>query len=210
MKILVFGDNHGDLLSLLRLHDKAQEAEIAICLGDFTYFSEDLSPLLEIMNALPKKTYLTHGNHESEEEVRKQAKKHKNISFHHKEIISVGDYKIIFYGGGGFAHIDEEFEDFMASIKKEITDPAKTILILHAPPAQTKLDVPFRDYHSGTLSFREFIEEVQPLAAFSGHIHETFGKQDNIQKTRLYNPGPEGIVIDLARLHAKRTQKKKK
>lgn len=210
MKILVFGDNHGDLFSFLRVHEKSKEVEIAICLGDFTYFSEDLEPILEIINAMPKKILLTHGNHESEQEVREISKKHKNIEFLHKEIVKVGDYKIIFYGGGGFSHIDEEFEQFIKDIQQEIEDPAKTILVLHAPPANTKLDIPFSDYHSGTLSFREFIEEKQPLAVFAGHIHETFGKKDIIKDTKLFNPGPEGMIIDLKDLEKKRKKKKTK
>ncbi|MCF7799159.1 metallophosphoesterase [Candidatus Woesearchaeota archaeon] len=204
MKLLVFGDNHGDIESFLALHQKAKEADIIVCLGDFTWFGQYLEEMLALIATFPKKVIVMHGNHEQEELVRQTTAQINELDFSHKEIIQAGDFTIITYGGGGFDFIDEEFEEFAKEIKTKVQDPHKTILILHAPPHNTALDVPFRDYHSGTISFRKFIEEFQPLIVFSGHIHEGEGVFDYIEETLLHNPGPTGQLVDLANLHKQR------
>ncbi len=209
MKLLIFGDNHGDLESFLSVLKKAKEADLIISLGDFTYFGEQIEEIMKLIATFPKKVILLHGNHEDKTMVKFLAQELENIQFSHKEFISLGEYDIITYGGGGFATIDEEFEAFAQNVKKKIRDPAKTILLLHAPPHNTKLDIPFAKYHSGTISFRKFIEEVQPLAAFSGHVHEGEGLSDYINKTILHNPGPYGVLIDVDELYQQRKAKKK-
>jgi len=209
MKLLVFGDNHGDRDSFYHALKKAKDADVIVQLGDFTFFGEDIELLIELIATFPKRVILMHGNHEQECIVRELAKKHKNIRYSHKEIIPVGEYDIITYGGGGFSIIDEEFESFIESIKEQIRDPNKTILILHAPPHDTALDNPFGNYHSGTVSFRKFIEEVQPLMVFAGHIHEGEGSFDYIEETLLHNPGPLGALINIEDIHYQRVQGKK-
>lgn len=43
--------------------------------------------------------------------------------------------------------------------------------------------------HVGSKIIRKFIEDIQPLACFTGHIHE--GKAiDTIGNTKIINPGP--------------------
>jgi Icc-related predicted phosphoesterase len=209
MKLLVFGDNHGDTHSFLHALEKAKDADVIVQLGDFTFFGQDIQALLALIATFPKQVILMHGNHEQEAIVRQLAQQHKNIRYSHKEIISVGEYDIITYGGGGFSIIDEEFEAFAEHIKKNIRNPNKTILILHAPPHDTALDNPFGNYHSGTVSFRKFIEEVQPLVVFAGHIHEGEGAFDYIEETLLHNPGPLGALINIEDLHHQRSQGKK-
>jgi Icc-related predicted phosphoesterase len=43
--------------------------------------------------------------------------------------------------------------------------------------------------HVGSESVRAFIETVQPLLCFTGHIHEGRG-MDSIGRTKVVNPGP--------------------
>lgn len=62
------------------------------------------------------------------------------------------------------------------------------VLIVHQPPHDTKLDKITAGIHVGSPAFRRFIEEYQPLAAVSGHIHES-ASIDTIGKTTLINPG---------------------
>ena len=209
MKLLVFGDNHGDIESFLIVHEKVKDADVVVMLGDFTWFGQDTEEIMALLSLFPKKVILMHGNHEHEPTVKIIAQTLDNIEFSHKEVIQVGDFDIITYGGGGFDFIDEEFEAFAEQVKKKIRDPHKTILILHAPPHNTKLDIPFGNHHSGTHSFRKFIEEIQPLMVFAGHIHESEGKFDYIEKTLLHNPGPLGTIVDLEDLHTQRKAKKK-
>lgn len=197
MKALVFGDVHGDVFALEALKRKAKDADVILCLGDLTIFGEGLPLLLEIVNEFPKPVLLIHGNHEIEEEMEEEVNRLENITFIHKKMIARNEHTIIGYGGDGFSRRDEEFEEQAEEWKSNVKDPDDTIVLLHGPPSNTKLDVPFEDHHSGSESYREFIEDLQPKIAFVGHIHECEGKTDRIGNTIIHNPGPEGTILDL-------------
>lgn len=209
MKILVFGDTHGDLFSLSEIHERAKDADLVICLGDITVFGSDLYFLLEIINNFPKKVLMMHGNHEFEEEMELACKEFDNIQFTHQEIINADDYDFLTYGGGGFAVQDPIFEQLAPGFIENTRNKNKTILLLHGPPANTKLDIPYDDYHCGNQTVREFIEETQPLLVLAGHIHECEGETDYINDSILHNPGPLGTMIDLKKLEEKRKKKEK-
>ncbi len=52
------------------------------------------------------------------------------------------------------------------------SDPARTIYVCHAPPADTPLDQMPREKHVGSKAMRAFIEHHRPLLTLHGHIHE--------------------------------------
>ena len=209
MKILVFGDNHGDMTSLESAKQKAEFVDLVICLGDLTFFGEDLDLLLKYVNTFPKKVIMMHGNHEDEEFVRIMSKKYKNIEFSHADIFHHGEYSFITYGGDGFSRANPHFEEIAKELIKESKNIHKTVIVLHGPPLGTKLDQPMEGYHSGSLSYREFLEEYQPLIAFAGHIHEGEKQKDYIGHVTVFNPGPDGEIIDLEVLHKERKKKLK-
>ncbi|MFP4195275.1 MAG: metallophosphoesterase [Candidatus Woesearchaeota archaeon] len=209
MKALIFGDTHGDAFMLEILKRKAEQAETVFCLGDLTIFGEELNYMLTILDEFPAPVYLIHGNHETEDEMKQAVKKHTNITYVHKQQVKAGEFTIIGYGGDGFSKHDEEFETSFEKSSKELKEPHKTVVLLHGPPAETRLDIPFDNHHSGSESYREFIEAYEPLIVFSGHIHECEGEYDLIGETILHNPGPEGTLIDLGELSRNRTASKK-
>lgn len=49
--------------------------------------------------------------------------------------------------------------------------------------------------HVGAENISKFIKKNLIDVAISGHIHETSGKIDKLNKTKLYNPGPKGRLI---------------
>ena len=206
MKALIFGDTHGDVFMLELLKRKAEQAEAVFCLGDLTIFGEELEYMLTIMDEFPAPVYLIHGNHETEEEMEHAARQHKNITYVHKRHVKANGFNIIGYGGDGFSRRDEEFEAVFKRIGEDISEPHKTIILLHGPPSETKLDIPFNNHHSGSESYREFIEEHSPLIALAGHIHECEGAFDTIGDTILHNPGPEGTLIDMTELSEERSK----
>ncbi len=209
MKLLAFGDNHGDLMSLAIAREKAKHADIVICVGDFTLFGQDIEFLLAVLNDFPKKVLLLHGNHEDEYELKELVDQFPNVQFSHKEIIQHESFDLITYGGDGFSRQDPQFERHARRAADTIRNFKKCILVLHGPPVDTKLDIPFEDFHSGSKSYRDFIEKHQPLLSLSGHIHEGEKKMDYINETVLFNPGPDGEIIDLEKLHNFRINNKK-
>lgn len=54
-----------------------------------------------------------------------------------------------------------------------LSDPGKTIYVIHAPPFGTNLDITSSGQHVGSAAIREFIEKHAPLATLHGHIHES-------------------------------------
>ncbi|MFH1626079.1 MAG: metallophosphoesterase [Pseudomonadota bacterium] len=76
-----------------------------------------------------------------------------------------------------------------------LSDPRRTIYVMHAPPYNTALDTLFNGTHCGSNSIRRFIEKHHPYLTFHGHIHESplvSGRfMEQIGETLCINPGQE-------------------
>jgi len=159
-----------------------------------------------------KKVLLIPGNHESEKEVRKAISELKNISYIDESYEKVDNVLVFGYGGGGFSLVDPEFEKLAKKFQKiilprkirwkfwekekEQKKKEKVILMTHAPPYDTKVDLILED-HCGTKSITDFIKKVKPDLVVCGHLHETAGVQDKIGTTKIINPGPYGKVLKI-------------
>ena len=95
---------------------------------------------------------------------------------------------------------------------KKLSNPKKTIYVIHAPPFNTKLDMITTGQHVGSKAVRNFIELEQSLLTLHGHIHESprmsCSWHDRIGNTTCINVGssyPEDklncVVIDLDELN---------
>ncbi|MBI2656547.1 metallophosphoesterase [Candidatus Woesearchaeota archaeon] len=92
-----------------------------------------------------------------------------------------------------------------------LSNPKKTLYVIHAPPFNTKLDIVTTRNHVGSKAAREFIEKEQPMLTLHGHIHESpkmsGSWKDKIGNTICINVGssyPEDklncVVVDLENL----------
>jgi Icc-related predicted phosphoesterase len=77
------------------------------------------------------------------------------------------------------------------------------ILVSHAPPRDTAVDVLANGRHVGSVAVRSFIETYQPDLCITGHIHEAKG-EDSIGKTHIINPGmlQKGGWVDIQLIHS--------
>lgn len=191
MKLLAFTDLHLDFDSLREIKKNAKDADILVCAGDFTVFGRNTKLILEKINKLGKKVILIPGNHEDEDVVEKECKKLPNILYIHKKAIEINGFLFVGWGGGGFALVDREFEKFTSKFENK----KNIILITHAPPYKTKLDLLWE--HRGCKSITNFIKKAKVLLAISGHFHENFGEIDYVGKSVLVNPGPDGMIIEI-------------
>lgn len=106
----------------------------------------------------------------------------------------------------------EEYFDRHPSIEEEIARlpapeaPSRTVLLCHAPPHGTGLDILFDGRHVGSRALRRYIESSGFLLSLHGHVHEApevSGRIfERIGRTLALNPGQEydswrGIVLDL-------------
>lgn len=73
-----------------------------------------------------------------------------------------------------FRTVEEEkgtIEEDMKTISS-LSNPQKTIYVMHAPPFNTNLDIIATKQHVGSEAIREFILKEKPLMTLHGHIHE--------------------------------------
>ncbi|HEY9705983.1 MAG TPA: metallophosphoesterase, partial [Allocoleopsis sp.] len=203
MRVLFFVDTHG-LRSLDRIEEKSKDSDVLVCCGDITDFGMDLDKILKKLNSIGKKVILIHGNHESDD-LGLECKDYTNISFIHRAYEIVGDYIFYGFGGGGFSYTDSEFRRESENFMKEYEELCKTnnkkyklILLTHAPPFETKLDMVNKyEGHVGNKDIKNFILKYKPFMAVSGHIHESAGSDETLEGVRLINPGSSGMIIKL-------------
>ena len=199
MKILAFTDIHGSLHAIKRIEQKvkSQNPDLLVCAGDISIFEHGIIGILRRLNRLNREIVMIHGNHEDDSTFRKLQTLFKNIIFIHKKHFIKGNLLFIGYGGGGFSIVDKEFEkignsQFKQTIKNN--HDKKIVLVTHAPPYRTKLDK-LVDGHCGNKSIKQFVEKSKIEYLICGHLHENFGKEDKIGKTKIINPGPFGKII---------------
>ncbi|MBT4935812.1 hypothetical protein HOL21_03720 [Candidatus Woesearchaeota archaeon] len=199
MKFLVFADVHNDKKYLNALLKRAREddVEFIICAGDLSNFGAGLLDALERFSKIGKKFYMIPGNHEEPDTKFRDVMSHFDhcIDFH-TNVFKKNGYVFCGFGGGGFALEDAEFRkvsrEWYGKYKGE-----KIVLITHGPAFGTKLDKLDKN-HVGNRDYRSFIERIKPKLAISGHMHETAGEMDVIGKTKVINPGWEGMVVELS------------
>lgn len=196
MKLLFFSDTHGEGKALDILKNKAKEADGIVCAGDFTQMERNIENIMKKLNSFNKTVLMIHGNHEEEERVKDLCNNYNNLNFIHKGIYTVGDYIFMGYGGGGFATNDTRFLDVAKFFKKESKDKKRIILVTHGPPHGTEIDN-IQGQFKGNKSYREFIDDVKPHLVVAGHLHETAGKSDKIDRTLIINPGKYGAFVDI-------------
>jgi len=197
MKFLTFVDLHEDNKYLKELVQRAsqEDIEFVVCAGDLTVFGRGLRYILRQFNEVGKKFYFIPGNHESDKMLDEVLSDYPNcINFNHKEI-KIQNYVFLGFGGGGFAAEDPEFRKISREWYSKHQDD-KTVLVTHGPPYGTKIDLLEKRY-VGNKDYRKFIERIKPRLVICGHIHETAGIIDDVGKTKIINPGWEGMVVEL-------------
>jgi len=199
MKIIVFTDTHGSPTAYKKLKAKIkkEKPDMLLCCGDFTIFEHDINKIAAKLNKLGPKILMIHGNHEDVTSLNKICKKYKNLVSIHKKSYRRGKILFIGWGGGGFSHKDKPFTKWTKQIKKKFKKDDKIVLLTHAPPYDTKLDI-IIDEPCGNKDIRKFIEKTKLVKfAFSGHLHETFNQKQKLGNAKVVNPGPYGWVFNV-------------
>ena len=123
-----------------------------------------------------------------------------------QRILQPGPYKPVISTANGLIDINEQewyashptMEEDLEQLA-QMSDPKRTVYVLHDPPYDTNLDLLFNGQHIGSAAVRRFIEQHQPPAVLSGHIHESpkvSGKvMDRIGDTVCVNPGQTEAIL---------------
>jgi Icc-related predicted phosphoesterase len=194
MKIIALSDLHNAISYLEPLAEKLSGVDLILLVGDLTNAGkvEDVAGILATIRKSNRSILAVAGNWDGPEVG--DYLESEGISLHRKHSL-VED--IAFIGVGGSLvfnrspnEISEaDFASFLNQSVEGLDQQIPKILVCHQPPFNTLADKTWANQHVGSKSVRSFIEKIQPLICFTGHIHEGTGI-DTIGVTKIINPGP--------------------
>jgi len=196
LKILAASDIHGDTKTAKKLAEKAdkENVDLVILAGDITGVVETEN-LIKPFTEKGKKVVFVPGNWDSSISAEVLSKMYgiKNIGENYLIYNNVGIFGIGSPDWQMSLHEKKTFEKLKKDFEK-IKNLEKKILVSHIHASGTKAEF---SGVSGSTALRKAIEEFQPDIFLSGHIHEAEGLSDVIGKTKIYNIGKKGKIIEI-------------
>jgi Icc-related predicted phosphoesterase len=194
MIIIGLSDVHGSVGSIEMMKGICAKADVVLFVGDITNFGREkeadhvISPILD----LPKKVFAVSGNCDYHEvdlyldnnqiNLHGRGEHFEDISF-----IGLGGSLITPFNTPNEMS-ESEITNYLQKGFVQVGSDNPSILVSHQPPEQTLCDRLSSGEHVGSKSVREFIEKQNPLACFTGHIHESIAI-DKIGESYVINPG---------------------
>ena len=196
-KLLIFSDIHNDWKTLERI--LTVEADFYISAGDQVAWGKGLDRCGQILKTRGDKVWVLPGNHESAFQIVAFCDKYGLHNFHERHF-AAGAHHI---AGLGYSsptpfHTPGEYaEPQIAERLAPFADLSPLVLVCHAPPYGTALDLVKPGLHAGSTAVGDFIERSQPAHFFCGHIHEAEGVSIEIGRTRARNVGKKAYLLEL-------------
>jgi uncharacterized protein len=195
MKILCLTDIHGEKKKLSLLLEQEQDADLVLVAGDITHrggYSEALAIMASLLDS-DTPVYAVHGN--MDKEGVNSLLQEKEI-FIHGQCIVYENAAIIGLGGSNPTpfgtpqeYIDSDVPGILGNALNILAGKNIKILVSHAPPFDTRLDIAGNAGHVGSAAVRDIITTYDIDLCICGHIHET-GGTDTIGTSICVNPGP--------------------
>jgi hypothetical protein len=201
MRILIFSDIHGDARAVEKL--VAQPADIYVAAGDLSTFGRGMERLLETLRPLGERLWLLPGNHETHDETRELCARFGFTDFHRQVRRLDGKHGATHWAGLGYSNPTpfntpgEYTEEEISTALQSLEGPSPFYVVVHFPPHGTKLDQVSFGRHAGSRVLREWVQRVQPVELYCGHIHECGGKSDTLGATRCFNVGKAGHLVEI-------------
>jgi Icc-related predicted phosphoesterase len=200
MKILAFGDLHGDsrLAEKLAARADKENVDLVIICGDITHMDQSTDGLMGPFVKRHKKVLLIPGNHDSVATADFLAEFYgvKNI---HGYSVKYGDVGIFGAGGANIGVAQMSEDEIYGLLKKgfeKIKDIEKKIMVTHVHPTGTKMEK-FTRFFPGSDGIRKAVERFKPDIMLCSHVHEAEGLEEKIGKTKVFNVGKEGKIIEI-------------
>lgn len=198
MKILAFSDIHSSRKQARELVAASRDADLVISAGDFCNMGVDLDKALGMLGGIRAPMVLVPGNAESEAALRAEVEE--GIAVLHGTGSRIGGVKIFGLGysipappfGEGWSHnlTEDEARAILAGCE------SADILISHSPPRGVA-DRIEGGQSVGSLAVAEAVERIQPELVLCGHIHDSWGQEGTIGKSRVVNLGPFANWFDI-------------
>lgn len=193
MRIIAFGDIHERLENLEKIEGLSR-ADCVIITGDLTNAGgiDEARRVLEAVKTYNVNLYAQAGNFDQKTVQDYLTTLSINL---HGNGFRLGNTGIFGVGGSNptpfntpIEYSEGEIKKFLLAGFEKVKEADLNILVSHAPPFNTAVDVVGPGRHAGSRAVREFIEEYRPQVCISGHVHQARGK-DNLGQTVIINPG---------------------
>ncbi|UCG95196.1 MAG: metallophosphoesterase [archaeon] len=201
MRILVIADAHGKFEAINKIMEEVEneEYDVIIAQGDFTDMFDKkrefriltiADVVLQKLMVPNRRLFCVPGNHDPYEII--DLLEDYGINLHNKKT-KMGELTFVGWGGAStpfntnFEPTEEETKEAVTGLLKGIR--GKWILVSHAPPKGTTLDILKTKTHVGSAAIRRLIEKNKPTLALTAHIHENKGS-DKLGETTIFYPGP--------------------
>ncbi|MCZ7676471.1 MAG: metallophosphoesterase family protein [Roseovarius sp.] len=198
MKILAFSDLHLARARAAALVDASAEADLVIGAGDFCNMREGLAEAMAMLRGITAPLVMVPGNAESIDELRAAAPEGAHVL--HGQGAVIGGLRLFGLGGGvpvtPFGPWSWDLTEAQAAGLLAPCAQAD-ILITHSPPRGVA-DVTSDGQSVGSTAIREAIGRIGPKLALCGHIHDSWGHEGTIGRTRVVNLGPRPNWFELA------------
>jgi hypothetical protein len=193
MKILAVTDIHGASHKVVEMLNR-ENPDILIIGGDLTTYGsvQDVRNAVDSFRSVCGVLLCISGNMESRE----------HDSFFTEAGVSingkghmVGNVGIFGVSAAPFSPLrtpfeisEEEIGSVIQAGYRDVLGARQKILVSHAPPYGTTVDVLRSGKHVGSTAVRKFVESEQPAVVICGHIHEARG-MDTIGSSTIVNCG---------------------
>jgi len=194
MKIIAFGDIHEHTENIETIKG-ISDADCIIITGDITNFGgkDKAARIIDIIKGYNNQClYAQPGNMDRKSVNDYLDKLNTNLHGNGFVIENVGIFGV---GGSNSTpfktpteYSEKEIEKFLERGYAKVKHMPIKIMVPHAPPINTKVDMVGNGVHVGSMSVRKIIEKYQPQLCITGHIHEAKGS-DKIGNTVIMNPG---------------------
>lgn len=197
-KILAASDIHGESKIAKKLANKAEKenVDLVVLCGDLTGFVETKN-FIKPFKDKNQKVLIIPGNWDSLATVDFLANLYgvRNIHGYSVKYENIG-----FFGAGGADGpgpgriSDKEILETLEKAHHDLKGIEKKIMLTHMHPSGSKSEfsgIP------GSKAITKAIKKFKPDLLLHGHIHEAFGVEEKIGKTRVINVGRNGRIIEI-------------
>ncbi|MBI2059211.1 MAG: metallophosphoesterase [Nitrospirae bacterium] len=222
VRFVAFTDHHASVESIQKVLRLTREsrASFIVCAGDFTIESEGLHPSFKMLSEAGIPIYFIAGNHEYGTICSAVSKAFPVLRYVDLKVDVFGaaeGTRVLIAGLDGttdlsplFGEDQECYGSYLPTLKAQVDPALPVIFLTHFPPSDTACcglepiwtgslwTVPKDGKRIGSKAVRRIVESLKPRIVICGHFHECFGREDSIGSTRIVNPGPDGMVIELS------------
>ena len=197
-RILAASDIHGDSRVTKKLAEKAKKerVDLVVLCGDLTGWTETKN-VIKPFKDNKQKVLLLPGNWDSFATTDFLASLYGVRNIHGYS--AVYD-KVGFFGAGGAegpgeGRISEkEIWETLKKAHRDLRGIEKKIMITNMHSSESASEFSGVE---GSSAIRKAIKEFKPDVLIHGHIHEGAGIEERIDKTRVFNVGKEGKIIEI-------------